>query len=147
MKGERHSVVSDSLQPHYSLGQNSGVSSLSLLQGICTYIYYIYNASPVAQREESVCQCRRHRRHGFNPWVRKIPWRRKWQPIPVFLPEKSHRQSSLVGYIVHRVAKRQTWLRDKANKYDFIYINDYIYIYTHTHTQNWKEKNRVLRKT
>ena len=31
-------------------------------------------------------------------WVRKIPWRRKWQPIPVFLPEKSHGQRSLVGY-------------------------------------------------
>ena len=36
------------------------------------------------------CQCRRHRRLGFNPWVRKISWRRKWQPTPVFLPGKSH---------------------------------------------------------
>ena len=35
---------------------------------------------------------------GFNPWVGKIPWRRAWQPIPVFLPGKSHGQSSLVGY-------------------------------------------------
>ena len=35
---------------------------------------------------------------GFNPWVRKIPWRRKWQPTPVFLPGKSHGQRSLVGY-------------------------------------------------
>ena len=34
----------------------------------------------------------------FHPWVRKIPWRRKWQPTPVFLPGKSHRQRSLVGY-------------------------------------------------
>ena len=34
-------------------------------------------------------QCRRH---GFNPWIRKIPWRRKWQPTPVFLPGKSHGQ-------------------------------------------------------
>ena len=33
-----------------------------------------------------------------SPWVRKIPWRRKWQPIPVFLPGKSHGQSSLEGY-------------------------------------------------
>ena len=37
-------------------------------------------------------------RHGFNPWVRKIPWQRKWQPTPVFLPEKSHEQRSLAGY-------------------------------------------------
>ena len=42
--------------------------------------------------------CRRHRRHGFNPWVGKIPWRREWQPSPSFLPGKSHGQRSLVGY-------------------------------------------------
>ena len=34
----------------------------------------------------------------FNSWVRKIPWRRKWQPTPVLLPRKSHGQRSLVGY-------------------------------------------------
>ena len=37
-------------------------------------------------------------RHVLNPWVRKILWRRKWQPALVFLPGKSHGQSSLVGY-------------------------------------------------
>ena len=37
--------------------------------------------------KESACQCRRCR---FNPWVSKIPWKRAWQPTPVFLPEKSH---------------------------------------------------------
>ena len=34
--------------------------------------------------KETSCKCRRHRRHGFDPWVRMVPWRRKWQPIPVF---------------------------------------------------------------
>ena len=43
----------------------------------------------------STCQWRRH---GFNPWIRKIPWRRKWQPTPVLLPGKSHGWRSLVGY-------------------------------------------------
>ena len=38
------------------------------------------------------------RRCGLDPWVRKIPWRRKWQPTPVFLPEASHGRRSLVGY-------------------------------------------------
>ena len=38
------------------------------------------------------------RRHEFNPWVGKIPWRREWQPTPVFLPEESHGQRSLPGY-------------------------------------------------
>ena len=45
--------------------------------------------------KESACQCRRH---GFNPWVETIPWRRQWQPTPVFLPGKSHGQRSLDGY-------------------------------------------------
>ena len=48
--------------------------------------------------KESACQCRRHKRHGFDPWVRKIPWSRKWQPTPVFLPGKVHGPRSLVGY-------------------------------------------------
>ena len=37
-------------------------------------------------------------RHRLDPWVRKIPWRRKWQPTPVFLPGESHGQRSLEGY-------------------------------------------------
>ena len=45
--------------------------------------------------EESICQ---FWRPGFDPGVRKISWRRKWQPTPVFLPGKSHGQRSLVGY-------------------------------------------------
>ena len=48
--------------------------------------------------KESTCQCKRHRRRGFDPWVRKMPWRRKWPPTPVFLPGKPHGQSSLAGY-------------------------------------------------
>ena len=38
-------------------------------------------------------------REGFDPWVRKTPWRRKWQPTLVLLPGESHGQRSLVGYI------------------------------------------------
>ena len=38
------------------------------------------------------------KRHGSDPWVRKIPWRRAWQPSPVFLPGESHGQRSLAGY-------------------------------------------------
>ena len=44
---------------------------------------------------ESTYQCRRLE---FNPWVREFPWRRKWQPTPVFLPGKSHGQRNLVSY-------------------------------------------------
>ena len=51
-----------------------------------------------ASGKEPACHCRRYKRLGFNPWVGKILWRRKWQPTPVFLTEKSHGQMSLVGY-------------------------------------------------
>ena len=48
--------------------------------------------------KEPGCQCRRHKRCGFDPWVGKIPQRRKWQPTYVFLPGKPHAQRSLAGY-------------------------------------------------
>ena len=47
--------------------------------------------------KESACQGRSHRRHRFDPWVRKIPCRRKWQPIPVFSPGKFKAQRSLAS--------------------------------------------------
>ena len=72
---------------------------------------YQPGASQVAQwlkkKKKSACQCRRKRRCKFNPWVRKTPWRQKWQSIPIFLPGESLGQRSLLGYN-HRVAKSRT---------------------------------------
>ena len=51
-----------------------------------------------ASCKESACQCSKHKRRRFDPWVRKILWSRKWQPTSVFLPGKFHGQRSLVGY-------------------------------------------------
>ena len=48
--------------------------------------------------KESAYQSWRLRRLGFDPWGGTIPWRRKWQPTPVFWPGESHGQRSLVGY-------------------------------------------------
>ena len=48
--------------------------------------------------KESACQCKRPKRLGFDPWVRKITWNRKWQPTPVVLPGKFHGLRSLAGY-------------------------------------------------
>ena len=59
----------------------------------------------LASGKEPACQCRRHKRCRFDPWVRKIPWRRKWQPTPVFLPGETHGQASL------SIRKRQTRLK------------------------------------
>ena len=55
-------------------------------------------ASQVAQWLRIRCQCRRCKRCRFDPWVGKMPWRRKWHPTPIFLPGTSHAQRSLVGY-------------------------------------------------
>ena len=51
-----------------------------------------------ASGKESACQCRRHKRHRFNPWVGKIPWRRVWQPTSIFLFGEFNGKRSLVGY-------------------------------------------------
>ena len=61
----------------------------------CIFTLSAAGASQVAQRERICLQCKRH---GLDPWVGKIPWRRKWQPTPLFLPGKSHGQRSLEGY-------------------------------------------------
>ena len=58
----------------------------------------VLSISGIHRGKESACQCRRCKRCEFNPWVGKIPWRRKWQPTPVFLPGKSHGQRNLAGY-------------------------------------------------
>ena len=73
--------------------------------------------------KESTCLCRRCRRRGFDPWVGEIPWRRKWQPTPVFLPEESHGQRSLVGY--------SPWGHKELD----ITECTHTHIHTHTHTR------------
>ena len=51
-----------------------------------------------ASVKESTCQCKRCKRRGFDSWVRKIPWKRSWQPTVVFLPGESGGQGCLTGY-------------------------------------------------
>ena len=51
-----------------------------------------------ASSKEPACQCRSHERHRLVTWVRKTPWRRAWQPTPVFLPGESYEQRRLLGY-------------------------------------------------
>ena len=69
-------------------------------------------------------QCRRHKRHGFDLWVRKIPWNRRWQSTPVFLSRKFHGQRSLVGY--------NPWGLEEADMTKR--LSTYTHTHTHTHT-------------
>ena len=64
---------------------------------LCLYnlVIYLHLGFPSGSDGKESCQ---FRTPGFNPWVRKIPWRREWQPAPVFLPRELHEQRSLVGY-------------------------------------------------
>ena len=59
--------------------------------------------------KRNLCQCRRHKRCGFDPWVGKIPWRRAWQPTPVLLLGESHGQMSLAGYRPQGPRVRHNW--------------------------------------
>ena len=67
------------------------------------------------------------RRPGFDPWVRKIPWRRKWQPTPIFLPGESHGWRSLAT--VHGVAKSRTRLSDLTFTFNnFVILKDLFFL-------------------
>ena len=72
----------------------------------------------VACDKESSCQCRRCKRHGFDPWVKKISWGRKWKPIPVFLTGKLHGQRSLEHY--------SPWSHKELDLIAHTYIHIYI---------------------
>ena len=76
-----------------------------------TMFYAVWGDFPGSSSKEPPCQCKRHQRCWLDPWVGKIPWRRAWQPTPVFLPGESHGEGSLAGYIVHGVSKSRIWLK------------------------------------
>ena len=77
-----------------------------------------------------------HRRCGFDPWVRKIPWRRKWQPTPVFLPENST-QYSVITYNGKE--------SDKA--YIYVCINESLCCTPETNMILWIEEPGGLQST
>ena len=76
--------------------------------------------------------CLPSRRRMFDPWVRKIPWRRKWQHAPVFFPGKTHRQRSLAGYSpwgCKRVGHDLVTKQQNSNQLEFSAIHVHIYIH------------------
>ena len=73
--------------------------------------------------KESACQCRRHE---FDLWMGKIPWRRKWKPTPVFLPGESHERRSLEGY--------SPWGHKESDMTEWISACAHTHTHTHTHT-------------
>ena len=110
---------------------------LAAAAATCIYVYvclYVCGASIWwLSDKESACQCKRCR---FSPWVRKIFWRRKWPPTPVFLPGKSHGQRSLVGYSPCGPKRVRHNLDTKQQQCMYVYLVTYLSLcgITHTHT-------------
>ena len=73
-----------------------GCTKVSFLSVILHYLYITQNSTvgfpSGTGRGVLYCQCSRHKWHGFIPWIRKMPWRRAWQPAPALLPGESHGQ-------------------------------------------------------
>ena len=83
----------------------------------CVYLLFleIRLMKCTGESQWSTCQCRKFR---FGPRLRKIPWRRKWQPTPVFLPREFHGQRSLAGYsplMGYSSIGSQSWTRLNTN--------------------------------
>ena len=73
-------------EAHLFMSQGTNYQSESSLNSCFLRSLQCFGLPRWLSSKELACQSRRH---GFNPWVRKMPWRRKWQPTPVFLPGKS----------------------------------------------------------
>ena len=73
--------------------------------------------------KEPTCQCRRHKRLRFYPRVRRIPWRRAWQPTPVFLPGESHEQRSLAVYSPCGCKESEATWSDWAHSHYFLILH------------------------
>ena len=85
--------------PYMTTGKTMALTRRTFVDKVMSLLFIFCLGSswlPWWLRQKSVClQCRRP---GFDPWVGKIPWRRKWQPTPVLSPGKFHGLRSLVGY-------------------------------------------------
>ena len=78
--------------------------------------------------KESTCQCRRHKRCRVYLWTGKIPWSRKWQPTPVFLPGKFYGQRSLAGCSL--------WDPKELDTTEWLSTHTHLYLCSHYHYQN-----------
>ena len=84
-----------------------------------TWLFSSHQLPKWLNGKESAHQYRRHR---FYPWVRKIPWRGKWQSTPVFLPGKSHQQGSLEGSSMRLQRAGHDWACTNAHSVMAIHL-------------------------
>ena len=97
---------------HTSNKLNKLLLTLSYIQKSTHYDIFLGFPGGTSVKEPT-CQCRRHKKLGFDPCVWKIPWKREWLPTPVFLPGGYHGQRSLMGYspLGHKQLDTPEWLQ------------------------------------
>ena len=117
------SAVAESISPGLKIFRKkiSKNQTLDCCRKATIYLHSIYTVVGVVvgfpsgtSGKEPICQCRRHKRCRLDPWVRKISWRRAWQPTPVFLPEESPWTEEPGGAglaTVHSISKSWTLLK------------------------------------
>ena len=90
--------------------------NITNIQYCVRFRWYLHSFPGGTCVKEPVCKCRRQKRRGFDPWVEKNPWRRKWQPSLVFLPGESHGQRSLAYYSPwgHKESDTTEWLNNNT---------------------------------
>ena len=125
------------LQVSLYLGAQLKVMIGSIASGKTTSLFFVvrlWNKSPIlwllleglsgfpggSDAKESTCQCRRLQKPGFDPWrIGKIPWRREWQPTPVFLPGESpwteepgrgHKESDMAERLTDFQINKMSWI-------------------------------------
>ena len=110
---------SDDVPQDISWGQVSfkALSNLWLLRAL-QHLFYGFPAGSMGKNPPAVKEI--FRRFGFDPWVGKIRWRRKWQLTPVFLPGESHRQRSLAGYSPWDPRVRHNWVTKQQQQHLFL---------------------------
>ena len=94
--------------------------------------------------KEPACQCRRHKRHGFNSWVGKIPQRRAREPTPVFLPGESCGQRSLAGYCPW--SHKESDMTERLNKHSLSYSAGQIFTLSRYKFQQQRKMWKTLRE-
>ena len=88
---------------------------------------------PGASGREPACHCRRYKRRGFDPWVGKMFWRRKWQPTPVFLPGKIPWTEEL-GRLQSMGSPRVG--HDRMTEHERVRTHTHTHTHTDTHARN-----------
>ena len=109
-------------------------------------MFYIYAClSRCLSGKESACQCRRHRRCGFDPWVRNITQSRKRLPVPVFLPAKFHEHRSLM--IERLRGHKESNMIENMRTHMHEQTHTCTHRHTCTHTYLYMPSGLSLRKT